>query len=136
MNPKISSFDRRVLFILIALEAVLFCNFYFREIAWYPPQSYDQAVFLSEAYRLEDRVLSKGVGELWNALWTTANPSGLLLPIEGAFSSLVIGGTRLPQLGVLFIAFAVLQLIAFSTAQVAWHTRAYGYMALGRMALR
>jgi hypothetical protein len=131
MNPKISSFDRRVLFILIALEAVLFCNFYFREIAWYPPQSYDQAVFLSEAYRLEDRVLSKGVGELWNALWTTANPSGLLLPIEGAFSSLVIGGTRLPQLGVLFIAFAVLQLIAFSTAQVAWHTRAYGYMALG-----
>jgi hypothetical protein len=131
MNSKISSFDRRVLFFLIALEAVLFCNFYFREIAWYPPQSYDQAVFLSEAYGLEDRILSKGVGELWKALWTTEHPSGLLLPIEGAVSGLVIGGTRLPQLCVLFIAFTALQLSAFSTAQATWHRRAYAYMALG-----
>src|SRR5271166_5464364 len=102
------SFDRKVLLILIAIEAVVFCNFFFREIAWYPPQNFDQTYFLTEAYQLEGRVFSKGIGELWKALWRKGNPSGVLLPIEGALSGLVFGGTRLPQLCILFIAFSAL----------------------------
>jgi len=125
------SFDRRVLLILIAIEAVVFCNFFFREIAWYPPQNFDQTYFLTEAYQLEDRVFSKGIGELWKALWRKGNPSGVLLPIEGAFSGLLFGGTRLPQLCILFIAFSTLQLVAFATARAVWNRRAYGYMVLG-----
>jgi hypothetical protein len=128
---KTSSFDRRVLILLIALEAVLFCNFFYREIAWYPPQNADQAVFLSTAYRIEEGVFSRGIGELWKALWVKDNHSGLLLPIEGAVSGLVIGGTRLPQLCLLFLAFGVLQIVTFATARRAWNSRAYGYMVLG-----
>lgn len=101
---------------------------FFREIAWYPPQKFDETYFLAEAYQLEDRVLSKGIGELWKALWSKGNPSGLLLPIEGAFSGLVFGGTRLPQLCILFIAFSTLQLVAFATARAVWNRRAYAYM--------
>ena len=130
-NSKISSFDRRVLFILIALERCPFCNFYFREIAWYPPQKLRPSRFSERSLPTGRSRFVKRRRRAVERPLTTSNPSGLLLPIEGAFASLVIGGTRLPQLGVLFIAFAVLQLIAFSTAQVAWHTRAYGYMALG-----
>jgi hypothetical protein len=125
------SFDRTALLILFAVEAVLFYNFFSREIAGYPPQDFDQTSFLTEAYRLEDRVSSKGVRELWNALWGNENPSGLLLPIEGAVFGLVFGGARLPQLGVLFIAFGTLQLFAFATARAVWDRRASGYMVLG-----
>jgi hypothetical protein len=131
MISKNSIFDRRVLLLLVALEAVLFCNFYFREIAWYPPQNYDQAAFLADTYQLEERVLSKGPGELWKALWSKGNFSGLLLPIEGAVSALLIGGTRLPQLCVLFFAFIALQLIAFNTGRSVWGQRADGYLLLG-----
>jgi hypothetical protein len=131
MISKNKIFDRRVLVILIAFEAVLFCSFFFREIAWYSPQNFDQTLFLTEAYRLEERVYSKGLGELWNALWSKGNPSGLLLPIEGAFAGLLLGGTRLPQLLVLFTAFSALQVFAFSTARAVWDCRAYGYMVLG-----
>jgi hypothetical protein len=59
-----SSFDRGLLLILIAVEAFLYYNFFSREIAGYPPQDYDQTSFLTEAYLLEDRVSSKGIGEL------------------------------------------------------------------------
>jgi hypothetical protein len=126
-----SSFDQRVLLVLIAVEALLFCNFCSREIAWYAPQNFDQTYFLTEAYKLEDRVFSKGIGELWKALWIRGHASGLLLPIEGALSGLVFGGSRLPQLCVLFIAFSTLQIVAFGTAGAVSDRRAYGYMVLG-----
>jgi hypothetical protein len=125
------TFDRRLLFILIALEALVFYNFYSREVAWYPPLNFDQAAYLFRAYDLERRVFSNGLGVLSNALWSRDNSSGLLLPLEGAFSGLLIGGTRLPQLLILFIAFSALQVFAFSTAQAVWDRRAYGYIVLG-----
>jgi hypothetical protein len=123
--------DRRVLFVLIAVEAVLFCNFFYREIAWYPPPNNDQTAFLTEAYKLEERTFSRGLGELRKAVWSRGHASGLLLPVEGAFAGLVLGGTRLPQLCILFIAFGALQIVAFSTARAVWDRRAYGYMVLG-----
>jgi hypothetical protein len=54
MISKDNTLDRKVLAILIALEAVLFCNFYFREIAWYPPLHIDQSGFLTQTYQLEE----------------------------------------------------------------------------------
>jgi hypothetical protein len=126
-----ASFDRRLLFILIALEALVFYNFYSREVAWYPPQNFDQTAYLFEAYDLDQGVFLKGLGVLLSALRSRENPSGLLLPIEGAFSGLLIGGTRLPQLLVLFIAFSALQVFAFAAAQKVWGRRSYGYLVLG-----
>jgi hypothetical protein len=125
------SFDRRLLFILIALEAVVFFNFYYREVAWYPAQHYDQNAYLFQAYELDERVFSKSLGAFFTALRSNENPSGLLLPIEGALAGLLIGGTRLPQLLVLFISFCALQVFAFATAQAVWGRRAYGYLLLG-----
>jgi hypothetical protein len=124
-------FDRGVLLVLIALEALLFFNFFSREIASYPPLYSDQTVYLTQAYGLEERVFSKGLSQLWEALWHNGSPAGLLLPIEGAFAGLLLGGTRMPQLAVLFIAFSALQVVVFATARVVWDRRAHGYMALG-----
>jgi hypothetical protein len=124
-------FDRRILWLLIAFEALLFYSFYSREISWYPAQYFDQNVYLTEAYRLQERILGHGLSEFWRALWDNQHFSGLALPIEGALSGLLLGGTRFPQLCVLFIAFCALQAVAFATAQTVWERRAFGYMVLG-----
>jgi len=123
--------DKTILLLLIALEGLLAYNFYRRDIDWYPPQYFDQTGYLSESYQLEERILTKGLREAWKAIWSKGHSSGLALPIEGALSGLFLGGARLPQLLILFIAFCALQLVAFATSSAVWETRAYGYMALG-----
>ena len=65
MISKEHRVDRRILWMIMALEALLFHNFYAREIASYPPQNFDQAVYLTEAYRLEERIHAHGLGEVW-----------------------------------------------------------------------
>jgi len=123
--------DKTILLLLIALEGLLSYNFYHREIAWYPPLNFDQAGYLTDSYHLEELVLKKGIGEVWQAFWKKGHSTGVAFPIEGALSGLLTGGARLPQLLVLFIAFCALQLVAFSTGCAVWNARAYGYMALG-----
>jgi hypothetical protein len=49
MMPE-KSFDRAVLFALIVLQVLLFSSFYLREVAWYPPDNFDQASYLIETY--------------------------------------------------------------------------------------
>jgi hypothetical protein len=123
--------DKTILLLLIALEGLLSYNFYRREIAWYPPQNFDQAGYLTDSYHLEELVLKKGFGEVWQAFWKKGHSTGVALPIEGALFGLLIGGARLPQLLILFIAFCALQLVTFFTGCAVWNGRAYGYMALG-----
>ena len=48
MMPERNRFDRTVLLGLILLEALLFSSFYMREVAWYPPDNFDQASYLIE----------------------------------------------------------------------------------------
>ena len=131
MFSKNSYFDRSVLLMLIALEALLFYTFYYREIAWYPPQYFDQTAFLTESYRLQERIHEDGLGTLWMAMTRQGAPNGWLLHIEGALSGLFFGGGRLPQLLINFLAFATLQMVAFVTARAVWISRIYGYMVLG-----
>ena len=122
---------KTILIFLIALEGLLSYNFCRREIAWYPPLNFDQAGYLTESYHLEERILAKGFGEVWQSIWTKGHSTGLAFPIEGALSGLFIGGARLPQLLILFVAFCALQIAAFATSSAAWGALAYGYMALG-----
>jgi hypothetical protein len=124
-------FDRKILFLIITVEAFLFYNFYHREIAWYPPQNYDQTSFLAEAYQLQERIFSNGLSELWSALWRPGQPSGIALPIEGTLLSLIFGPGRLSLLLFNFVVFAILQIFVFFTAQRAWRGRAFGYFAVG-----
>jgi hypothetical protein len=131
MTSKDHQLDRTILCVLIVVEALLFYTYYAREVAPYPPQNYDQAVYLDQVYALETRVHFHGIGELWGALWSNSHFSTLLLPIEGAVFGLVFSGARLPQLCVLFVGFCALQLFAFATARKIWGYRSYGLMVLG-----
>jgi hypothetical protein len=131
MTPEKNRFDRTVLLGLIVLEGLLFSSFYMREVAWYPPDNFDQASYLIETYRLQERILTHGLGQVWKVLWSRGHAADVLFPIEGALAGIIIGGTRLPQLCVLFIGFCGLQVAAFTTARAVWERRVYGYFALG-----
>src|SRR6476619_4736680 len=108
MMPE-KSFDRAVLFGLIVLEALLFSSFYLREVAWYPPDNFDQASYLLETYRLQERIFTHGLGQVVKVFWNRWHGAGVLFPIEGALAVIIVGGTRLPQLFVLFLGFCGLQ---------------------------
>jgi hypothetical protein len=123
--------DRRLLCFLFIFEALLFWAVYNREIAWYPPANSDQATYLVSTYRLQEDVLAHGFGKFWKAIWSSQNPTGVALPIEGAIAGIIIGGARFPQLCVNFVLFFVLQAVAFYTARTLWGSRFYGYMLVG-----
>ena len=124
-------FDRIVLISLVCLQAFMASACYFREIAWYPAPHWDQSNFLRQAYSLEERVFTHGPLELVKALWDNTDVNGLLLPIEGALSGAVFGGTRFPQLLVNFMFFIGLQLFAFNVGKRTFGNRGYGYLLLG-----
>jgi hypothetical protein len=124
-------FDRVVLICLVCLQGLMASAFYFREVAWYPAAHWDQSGFLEQAYHLQERVFSRSPLELLRAVWTGGHVNGLLLPIEGALSGIVLGGTRFPQLAVNFVFFIVLQLFVFKLGKEIFGARAYGYLLLG-----
>jgi hypothetical protein len=123
--------DGIILLLLIAVEALLCYGFYAREIAWYSPSNFDQTGYLTWAYQIEQLVRTNGFGELVREIFGKGHSTGLALPIEGALAGLVVGGARLPQLLVLFVTFAALQITAFYTARKIGSSRAYGYMLVG-----
>jgi hypothetical protein len=122
---------RRILAFLVAVEFLLFLVFYSREIAWCLPLGYDQAEYLTQTYLLQEQALWQGPGKLWNNLWSSGHATGVGLPIEGAITGVLFGGTRLPQLFVLFFAFILSQLFAFYVAHAVCRRREYGYIAVG-----
>jgi hypothetical protein len=122
--------DKYILMLFIAFQGLLCYNFYKREIAWYPPSNFDQADYLMVAYRTQERILTSGFGQLLRAVGGDYS-TGLVLPVVGALSGLVVGSARLPQLLLNFVGYCVLQFVAFRTARVVWGSRAYAYMLLG-----
>jgi hypothetical protein len=122
--------DRVILLLLIAFQALLCYNFYFREIAWYPPSTYDQAMYLVDAYRTKERILTNGFGQLVRVIGGRSY-TGLALPILGAVSGLCFAGARFPVLLLNFVGFSLLQIAAFLTGKAVWRWRTYGYMLLG-----
>lgn len=128
-----SRVDRRIVAALLIFQAVIFFNYYCREVAWDVPENNDQTDFLSQSYGIQEAVLNHGIGVLPRSLgdprFRTGN--GWLYPWEGAVVAIVFGGGRLPRLVVNFIAFAALQWVGFHTARRVWGRRAYGYALLG-----
>jgi len=131
MASKDFQIDLKILLMIIAAEALLFYNFYNREIASYPAQYFDQTAYLAQSYSIQEKVHAHGLGEIWSALRRKDHHNGLLFPVEGALAGLVLAGTRLPQLCVLFIAYGALQIVAFATARTVWRSRLYGYLIVG-----
>lgn len=126
----VKGIDRYVLAALIALQLLACYNFYSREIAWYPPSNYDQSVYLMDAYRTKERILTSGFGQLARVVGSRSY-TGPALPILGAVSGLCFAGGRLPVLLIPFVGFILLQVGAFVTAQAVWRSRTFGYMLLG-----
>lgn len=123
--------DRRVIALLVLIEAILFVSFYYREIAWYPPAYYDQAYYLARSYALQESAIRNGLQELLRFAIGNDHPTGMAFPLEGAIFGLVIGVPRLSRLCVGFVAFAALEICAYSTARKVWGGREYGFAALG-----
>jgi hypothetical protein len=130
MIPFGRALDKYVLAALIVFEMAACYNFYSREIAWFPPGNWDQCLYLAEAYRVKERILTNGFGQLANIISSPYN-NGMALPILGAVSSLCLAGGRLPVLFVPFLGFILLQVSAFVTGQTVWRSRTYGYLLLG-----
>jgi hypothetical protein len=130
MISSVRAIDRYALAILIAFELLACYNFYSREIAWYPPGNYDQAIYLTQAYGTKERVLNGGLGQLARAVGSRFD-TGLAVPMLGAVSGLCFAGGRFPQLLVLFVGFGAVQVSGFATGQAVWRSRTFGYMLLG-----
>jgi len=90
----------------------------------------DQTSYLIGSYRLQEEILNYGFGALWKEI-SEPVATGIALSIDGALSGLLLGGTRLPQLFVNFLAFIAFQLVIFQTARIVWKHYSYGYLAVG-----
>ena len=76
-------FDRKIFLIVVALEALLYCSFYNREVAWYPPDNFDQAGYLVETYRLQEDILTHDLGQVWKFFSSSGHNAGVLFPGSG-----------------------------------------------------
>jgi hypothetical protein len=76
MITKNDFFDRKILLMVIAFEALLYYSFYTREVAWYPPDNFDQAGYLMEAYQLQEQILTHGIGQVCKFFWSSAHALG------------------------------------------------------------
>lgn len=99
---------------LLVFEALIYAGFYFREVAWFPPQHYDQAGYLTMAYELQELLSRLGLRGLLKTVADAPSASGPLFPLVGGLLSTLFGGGRLPALLVNFLGFVALQLIVFS----------------------
>jgi hypothetical protein len=118
-----------VLTLLLVLEWGLFSQYVRREIAWAYPTSYDQTVYLAQAYETYQGVLDHGLAA---GLWEGASrrtPQGMLLRPEAALLFLLTGPSRLGALSLNFAAFAVLQAVLAGTLLAvsrSWRVAVFG----------
>ena len=122
--------DGYVLAALIAFELLVCYNFYCREIAWYPPANYDQTIYLMDAYRTKERILTGGFGQLARVIGSRSIHWLGTSDFRCSLWSLLCRWA-VPDTIVSFVGFSVLQVGAFLMAQAVWRSRMYGYMLLG-----
>ena len=117
--------------LVLATEALLYSGFEQREISWFPPDGWDQAVYLSQAYQIQEALGRNGLTALWSALTSPDHSGGLLLPVEAGLLGSLLGGTRFPALMLNFMGFALAQVAMFSAVRYITKSRAYGFVAIG-----
>ena len=124
-------FDRTFLLVLIALEALLFFSFLLERSPGIRPTTSIRPLTLLRPTGFRNASLPTVWVRSGNISGVSGHAAGVLFPIEGALAGIIIGGTRLPQLVVLFLGFCALQVTAFTVARTIWKRRLYGYIALG-----
>ena len=119
------------LLFLIALQALLFCQYGHREIDWAYPSSFDQATYLEASYSLQREALSQGLLNGVAKFWGAGRPNGIMLPIQGMLVQFFFGSNRLALLSLNFGYFALLQVVFFSTARALTGQATFGWLAVG-----
>ncbi len=124
-----------LLFGLVLFQLVLFRQYVYRELAWAYPGSFDQAVYLHKTYDLFHRALEHGPGTALSGSLREGGPTGVLLPIQGAFMQFFFGSNRFAVLLVNFAYYALLQVVIFVTARWLTGRTAFGWLAVGLLLL-
>src|SRR5690349_7676886 len=78
-------------FLLLALQYGLFCQFARREVVWAYPGYHDQIAYLSQSYETYEVILDKGVAAGLQHGYRMRNPQGVLFHLEAALLFLSLG---------------------------------------------
>ena len=94
--------------VLLVYEGVLLFNFVASNIAPYFPRAYDQAVYLTDSYRIYENMRTLGLREGLVQSFPRLPPAGMLIEPLAAVTYVVLGPGRLSALLINIIAFQVL----------------------------
>lgn len=124
-----------VFVIVLLLQVAAFYSFVAREISGAYPFAHDQAGYLASSHQVFENMLSRGV---FRAIWqgmTGNEPTGMLLPSEGAFLYLLFGVSRAAALTVNLFHWIVLQCVVFATFWKMTRSATWGYYSVGLLLL-
>ncbi len=131
--------DRRFtigLLALFAIQILYFYSYFAYEIRPFPPDAWDQAVYLSESYTLSESAQTHGLMQFAFSLFGGLHPQGVLFPVEGAALNLFAGGGRLSQVTLNFFALFSAEWILYSCVARTTGFRGLGLAAVGLFMLQ
>jgi hypothetical protein len=123
-NPKLPF---ALLVLLSLVQIFLFSAYIDREIAWTHAFSFDQAVYLHQAYSAYDTLAAGG---LWNA-FSAPIAAGALLPAEAALLFTIFGASRKVALSLHLAHWLLCQWLCFFAARKLGRSQSWGFAALG-----
>lgn len=104
-----------ILAFLLLIQLLSFHQLVVRDIEGLYPFSYDQTVYLTNAYESFETMRNDGIlTGLHSALFTPGRPTGVLLQGEASIIYLFLGASRSTSLLVLFGHFALLQIVVLA----------------------
>ncbi len=110
----------RWLWLIIALEGILFWRYASTQIAPFYASGFDQTVYLAESYRLFEAMRNGNFMALAAEVFGPSHPTGVAFQVQGALLALLLGAGRASLLSLNFLYFAALQVVLFQT--VRWKT--------------
>jgi hypothetical protein len=110
-----------VLAALCTVEITMYVTYARREIVWAFPGGFDQAGYLSQAYRHTHESSSLGLLKATKLYLARSQPTGVLLPLQASVHNTVVGTGRLGALSVNFVYLLLFQVVFACT--LFWLTR-------------
>ncbi len=127
--PPVGWWGWGVVAALIVIELATFVTYARREIVWAFPGAYDQTAYLTMTYGVGRDISERGLPAAVRTHLAKPNPSGVLLPIQGAVHCVILGPNRLGALSVNFLHLAVFQWVLVAT--LVWLTRNWWLALVG-----
>lgn len=115
--------------VLVLLQYGLLRQHALREVTWSFPPAFDQALYLARTYRIHEVILDRGLLDGIGYALFEPTPNGVMLPLQGALLSLVLGPERLTLLTVNFLYYFMLQISVLATLR--WLSRGWSLPLVG-----